>query len=341
MGSRGARKRTADGARPDLSPPSRNHGPLAIDQIHQGDARELVGRIAADSVALSVWSPPYFVGKSYERGWRFSEWQDLLATVIGLHFRVLKPGGFLAVNIADILCFADPALPRIQAEKLGGHRLPVTRADVLRVLAEHPGANRYQVAKVLGVSEQTVDRRLKDNNIRGGKSAPQTRVKLVGGLLEEAAYQAGLSLYDRRVWVKDPAWENSRWHTNSYRAVDEFEYLYIFWKPGITQINRRRLSKEEWVAWGSRAVWSFPSVRANDNHEAKFPLELPRRVIRLLTDPGETVLDCFVGSGTTAVAAILEGRHYLGIDKVRKYVELARRACAAAQANAGERTLFS
>jgi DNA modification methylase len=300
---------------------------LPIDQIHHGDSRELMTRIAQETIALSVWSPPYFVGKSYEKGMSFKEWQELLATVIALHYPVLKPGGFLVVNIADILCFVDPSLPRIQAENLGGHRLPVTQEDVLRVLAKHPGYNRYRIAEVLGVSEQTVDRRLKNNNIRGGKSAPQTRVLLVGDLVQGAAQQAGLFLYDRRIWVKDPAWENSRWHTNSYRAVDEFEYLYIFWKPGITRINRRRLSRKEWVDWGSRAVWRFPSVRANDDHEAKFPLELPRRAIRLLTEPGEIVLDCFVGSGTSAVAAIQEGRHYIGIDKVEKYVKLARRAC--------------
>jgi DNA modification methylase len=302
---------------------------LGVDQIHHGDARSALQQIAPESVALSVWSPPYFVGKSYEKNMDFEEWQKLLRTVIANHFPLLKRGAFLVVNIADILCFSDPHLPRIQAENLGGHRLPVTREDILRVVAEHPGYNRRQIADVLGVSEQTVDRRLKNNNIRGGKYSAQTRVKLVGGIVEEAAYEAGLYLYDRRVWAKDPAWENSRWHTNSYRAVDEFEYLYIFWKPGITKIDRKRVSKEEWSEWASRGVWHFASVRANDNHEAKFPLELPRRVIRLLTDPADTVLDCFMGSGTTAVAAVLEGRHYIGIEKFEKYVKIARKACAA------------
>jgi site-specific DNA-methyltransferase (adenine-specific) len=311
---------------------SANGHPLALDQIYHGDARELLDRIAADSIALSVWSPPYFVGKSYEKDLDFEQWQDLLRGVIQRHQRVLRPGAFLAVNIADILCFADTALPRIQAEKLGGQRLPVTRADVLRVLADHPEYNRYQVAEVLGVSEQTVDRRLKHNNIRGGKYSIQTRVQLVGGLIAEAAQAAGLPLYDRRIWVKDPAWENCRWHTNSYRSVDEFEYVYVFWKPGITRVNRNRLNAHEWAEWGSRAVWHLPSVRANDDHEAKFPRELPTRLIRLLTDPGDTVLDCFVGSGTTAVAAIQTGRHFIGIDKMAKYVRLARAACRASQA---------
>jgi site-specific DNA-methyltransferase (adenine-specific) len=301
---------------------------LAVDQVYQGRAEELLDSVEPGSVALSVWSPPYFVGKSYEKDLSYGDWLTLLRTVIAKHHRVLKPGGFLAINIADILCFADDSIPRFQAENLGGNRLPVTRQDILRVLAAEPDLDRYQIAKKLGVSEQTVDRRLKNNNVRGGKYAPQTRVNLVGGILQDGAYEAGLYLYDRRVWVKDPCWENSRWHTNSYRAVDEFEYVYVFWKPGITTVNREKLSRDEWVEWGSRAVWSIPSVRANDDHEAKFPLEIPRRLIRLLTEPGETVLDCFLGSGTSAVAARLESRHFIGIEKEQRYAELARRAVA-------------
>lgn len=309
-----------------------NASHLSVDEIHHGDSRQLLMGIAPGSIALSFWSPPYFVGKAYEKGTTFQQWQEMLAMVIRHHYPLLKPGAFLVVNIADILCFADASLPRIQAENVvSGNRLSVTRADILRVLEQHPDYNRYQIAKVLGVSEQTIDRRMKNNNVRGGKSADQTRVKLVGCFLEEAAYSAGLYLYDRRIWVKDPAWENSRWHTNSYRAVDEFEYLYFFWKPGITKVDRQRLQKVEWSEWGSRAVWFIPSVRANDTHEAKFPLELPRRMIRLLTDPDDVVLDCFVGSGTTAAAAILEGRHFIGIDKEAEYARLARRTCAAAK----------
>ena len=169
-----------------------------------------------------------------------------------------------------------------------------------------------------------MDRRLNGNNIRGGKYEAQTRVKIVGGFVEEWALSAGFYPYDRRIWVKDAAWENSRWHTLSYRSVDEFEYLYFFWKPGITVIDRSRLTKEEWTQWGSRGVWSFASVRTNVDHEAKFPIELPRRTIRLLTDPGDVVLDCFLGSGTTAIAALEERRQFIGIEKEAKYVALAR-----------------
>jgi DNA modification methylase len=298
--------------------------PLRPGCVWAGDARALLPRIAPATVGLSFWSPPYFVGKSYEAHLTFGEWQELLRAIVALHAPILRPGGFLAINIADILCFRDATMPRVQAYSLTRRRSPVTRADVLRAAADHPQMNRYALARLLRCSEQTVDRRLNGNNIRGGKYDTQTRVKIVGGLVEQWALAAGLYPYDRRIWVKDPAWENSRWHTLSYRAVDEFEYIYVFWKPGVTTVDRSRLNPREWKEWGSRAVWTIPSVRANDDHEAKFPLELPRRVIRMLTAPGDIVLDCFLGSGTTAVAAIREGRRFIGIEKEARYVRLAR-----------------
>lgn len=301
---------------------------LSINEIHLGDSRELLKQIEPNSVACSVWSPPYHLGKEYEKDFSYDEWIGLLTDVIRLHEPILKPGGFLVVNIADILCFPDETMPRIQAMNLSRHKVDITREQVLEAKAAHPDYNRNQLAALLGCSEQTIDRRLNGNNIRGGKYNTQTRVHLVGGIIEDAATAAQLYMYDRRVWVKDPAWENSKWATLSYRAVDEFEYLYFFWKPGTTIVDRSKLTSEEWSSWGSRAVWAIPSVRANDDHEAKFPVELPRRIIKLLTFPGETVLDCFMGSGTTAIAAIREGRNYIGIERQSKYVDLAVEACS-------------
>ena len=298
---------------------------LEADQIYHGAAEELTKLIKPDSVAVSIWSPPYHVGKQYENEQSYDEWKQMLEAVISRHAAFLKPGGFLAVNIGDILCFPDPQMPTIQANNVSLRRSGVTEEDVQKAAAEHPHYNRYQLAKLLGCSEQTVDRRLHGNNIRGGKYNIQTRVKIVGGMLEEMALHAGLYLYDRRIWIKDTAWANNNWTINSYRSVDEFEYIYIFWKPGITKVDRTRLKKEEWSEWGSRAVWYIRSVSRNDDHEAKFPLELPRRVVRLFSEPGDTVLDCFIGSGTSAIAAVMEGRHYIGIDKEEKYVRLARK----------------
>lgn len=297
---------------------------LADNTVHQGDAVRLMKRITPHTVAVSFWSPPYFVGKSYEQGITFADWQGMLRDVIRAHFSALRPGGFMVVNIADILCMPDPFMPRIQADNRN-KKCAVSRDDVLAAKKRRPHDNRRQLAAALGCSEQTVQRRLEHNNVRGGKHLTQTKVFLVGGMLQQWAEEAQLYLYDRRAWVKDPCWTNSKWHSNSYRAVDEFEYLYIFWKPGITVINRERLSAREWRDWGSRAVWHIASVRANDKHEAMFPLELAQRVVRIFSEPGDLVLDPFVGSGTTAVAAIENRRRFMGFEKVPAYAKMAQR----------------
>jgi site-specific DNA-methyltransferase (adenine-specific) len=297
---------------------------LLENDIYQGNAKELLKKINPNSVAVSVWSPPYFVGKNYEKHLSFNDWKNLLKTVIVNHFPVIKPGGFLVINIADILVFKDENMPKIQVDAIQRKKISLSREDILMVLASHPQWKKNDLAKHFNCSEQTIDRRLNGNNVRGGKYETQSRVKIIGGLIEDWAIEAGFYPYDRRIWVKDAAWENSRWASLSYRAVDEFEYLYIFWKPGITKYDRDRLTSDEWKNWGSRGVWYFPSVRANDDHEAKFPIELPTRVIKLFTDPDDLVLDCFIGSGTSAIAAIKENRRYIGIELDENYAQLAK-----------------
>lgn len=297
---------------------------VKLDSIYHADSRQKLKEIEPDSVALSFWSPPYFVGKEYEKDATYDSWQSLLREVIEAHFRILTPGGFLVVNIADILCFPDESLPRIQALNISRQKCKVTREMVVEAKKQHPEMNRYQLAALLNCSEQTIDRRLNGNNIRGGKYMTQTRVKLVGGQLERYAYESGLVLYDKRIWVKDPAWANSRWTSISLKAVSETEDLYVFWKPGEHTIDRRKLSASEWKEWGSRQLWYIDSVRRNDDHVAKFPLDLAKRVVRLYSTEGDTVLDPFMGSGTTAIAAKALKRKYIGIEKEAKYVQLAR-----------------
>ena len=309
---------------------------LKPNEIYCGDSRILLRKIEPESIALSIWSPPYYVGKDYEKDLTFESWQKLIQDIIKYHFPIIKPGGFLVINIADILCFKDETMPKIMAENISRRKVNISREEILKIKTKNPDWNRYKLAEYFKCSEQTIDRRLNGNNIRGGKYQSQTRVHLVGGFIENAAAKAGFYLYDRRIWVKDAAWENSRWHTISYRSVDESEYIYIFWKPGISKIDRTRLTKEEWVNWGSRGVWQIPSVRSNSDHDSKFPVELPKRAIKLFTEPGEIVLDCFVGSGTTAVAAISEGRQYIGIDKEIKSANIAQKSIESLNTISGE-----
>lgn len=79
---------------------------------------------------------------------------------------------------------------------------------------------------------------------------------------------------------------------------------------------------------------------ANRNHSATFPVALPAWFIKLFTQPGEVVLDPFIGSGTTALAAVKLGRYFLGIDTNGEYVEEAQQRITATQVrlpNIGER----
>lgn len=297
--------------------------PPTFSGMLQGDARLMLGRLPEACVDLSFWSPPYHVGKSYEEGQTFDDWCGLVAAVIQGHAGIVKPGGFMVVNIGDILCYPDPEIPRFQADNMRGKRSPVTREQVEEAKARNPQANRHELAALLGCSEQTVQRRLEDNNVRGGKPTPSTKVVLTGAMLATWAEEAGFYLYDQRIWHKDPCWANSRWHSNSYRAVDEFEHIYVFSRPGITEYDRDRLSPEEWAAWGSRGVWAIPSVRRHDRHEAEFPEELARRVIRLFSPSGGSVLDPFAGSGTTVAVARGMGRQWIGIDLEPENVTMA------------------
>lgn len=116
------------------------------NNIYTGDCRELIKGIEPDSIALSFWSPPYFLGKEYEKDMSFDDWQSLLKEIVQAHFRILKPGGFLVINIADILAFQDEKMPRIMGSNPANRKCAVTREMVLRAKAEHPDYNRNKLA---------------------------------------------------------------------------------------------------------------------------------------------------------------------------------------------------
>ncbi|MFL5688684.1 MAG: DNA-methyltransferase [Chloroflexota bacterium] len=81
----------------------------------------------------------------------------------------------------------------------------------------------------------------------------------------------------------------------------------------------------DWIAW-TNGLWRFHGEQTPwEGHPAPFPVELPRRLIALLSFPGDAVLDPFLGSGTTLMAAVERGRQAIGFDISVAYVESARR----------------
>lgn len=96
-------------------------------------------------------------------------------------------------------------------------------------------------------------------------------------------------------------------------------------QPTKQQKEKSKLSKEEWREY-TKTVWHIANS-SDPNHPAVFPLEIPRRLIKLFSFHGETVLDPFGGTGTTAVAAIDLGRHAVCIEQNPDYAKIIRARC--------------
>lgn len=112
---------------------------------------------------------------------------------------------------------------------------------------------------------------------------------------------------------------------------DIHEYILIFSKDSFSHPSKGKestIKKEEFLEW-TKSVWTFPAVSARKiGHPAPFPEELPNRLIKLYSFKHDVILDPFLGSGTTSLSAIKNGRNYIGYDTNKKYVELADKRVA-------------
>lgn len=110
---------------------------------------------------------------------------------------------------------------------------------------------------------------------------------------------------------------------------DVHEYILIFSKGSFKRenpLNRENTITDEEFLEFTKSVWTFPAESASRvRHPAPFPVELPYRLIQLYSFKDEVILDPFMGSGQTALAALKSGRHYIGYEINGDYVALARR----------------
>ncbi len=92
-----------------------------------------------------------------------------------------------------------------------------------------------------------------------------------------------------------------------------------------TQKEKSKLTKEEWREY-TKTVWQIANI-SDPHHPAAYPIEIPRRLIKLFSFWGDTVLDPFAGTGTTAVAAIELGRRGVCVEQNPDYAKLIRERC--------------
>lgn len=96
-------------------------------------------------------------------------------------------------------------------------------------------------------------------------------------------------------------------------------------QPTKAQKEKSKVTKEEWREY-TKTVWHIANT-SDANHPAVFPIEIPRRLIKLFSFHGETVLDPFAGTGTTAVAATDLGRHGVCVEQNPDYAKVIRERC--------------
>jgi len=233
-----------------------------LDQLFCQSAEDM-HQIPDNCVALMVTSPPYNVGKEYDDDLAIDEYLGLLRRVFDETYRVLEPGGRVAVNVANL--GRKPYMP----------------------------LNQYVAALLTEIG-----------------------FDLRGEIIWQKAKSAGGSC----------AWGSWRSAKNP-TLRDVHEYIIVASKGSYARMRKGEdtISKEEFLE-ATVSIWDIlPESARRVGHPAPFPAELPRRLIELYTFAGDLVLDPFIGSGTSAVAAVETNRHYVGFDLSPEYLEIAER----------------
>lgn len=142
----------------------------------------------------------------------------------------------------------------------------------------------------------------------------------------------GFKMRGEIIWTKGAgagvsmAWGS--WQSASNPVLrDTHEYILVFSKGTFERKRENRentITKEQFMEW-TKSVWIMnPESAKKVKHPAPFPVELPYRLIQLYTFKGDIVLDPFMGSGSTAIAALKSERKYIGYDVDPAYVKIAQ-----------------
>jgi site-specific DNA-methyltransferase (adenine-specific) len=110
---------------------------------------------------------------------------------------------------------------------------------------------------------------------------------------------------------------------------DVHEYILVFSKGSYSRpkpAGRKNTISKDGFLQNSKSIWTFPAVSAKRiGHPAPFPQELPQRLIEMYSYTGEVVLDPFMGSGQSALAALETKRAYVGYETNKNYIKLAEK----------------
>lgn len=284
-----------------------------------GDARDLLPRLDAGSVQCVVTSSPYWGMRVYDNE-RNIRWADGESCPYGFE---QTPEGFIRHTI-ELLVLMKPA---IAAEgsvwwnimDTYNTRTPIrgNARERLDAMSELPGSRK-------GWTEHGACR-----HSAGHMYLDDTELSSIPSRIAERASRAGYKLKSFITWRK----HTSTPEPAKSRVSRQAEYLLHLsvertpffdkaaWQalsPGLGGPNMIYESAEKITD-----VWALPTSSGKNGHGAEFPLALAGRCIALTSRAGDLVLDPFVGSGTTAIAAVELGRRCVGYDISETYIDVA------------------
>lgn len=277
-------------------PPITSGQPL-LDTIHHTDLLTLCGALPSQSVDMIVLDPPYGMG--------IDEWDNPLEVraVIPLVERLLKPTGFLF--LFNQMPYMVEWLHYLSKSNFL-YRDHIVWIKRLLTSPTQPILRSHESCFIYAKSKSSVYKKT---------DGPYEDIKLpnwLHGLISAD----GLDRY-----IKDLRLKASGEKPSTIRRVNTGNKAYSHLQ--VSELDRSPEFSNFTNAWSF-----YPDAAANKSnnsiHPTMKPVELMKRAIELLTNPGEIILDPCVGSGTTAVAARQTGRHFIGGDITLEYVDIAR-----------------
>lgn len=261
---------------------------MKLDYLLNGDCIKLLKKLPNNSVDLIITSPPYANNrkKTYE-GVYTSKYVEWFLPISSELKRILKPRGSFILNIKE--------------RTNNGER------------------GTYVIELILEMRKQgwlwTEEYIWHKKNSFPGKWPNRFRDAWERCL--HFTKQKNFNMYQDTVMIPLGDWAKSRLKRLSKTDMirDESRVLSGFGKNVSNWLNRDKVYPTN--------VLHFATECSNVNHSAAFPLSLPTWFIKLFTKGGDVVLDPFIGSGTTAIAAINLNRHFIGAENTSKYYEYA------------------
>ncbi len=144
-------------------------------------------------------------------------------------------------------------------------------------------------------------------------------------------YQFGLFIWDKRKIARFSSFGSYPYPPNIFTTYP-YEWITVFSKKGKRNPvpkeikEKSKITTKEWQDWAINSIWEMQPAKAkSEEHPAPFPDELPKRLIKLYSFYGDTVLDPFMGTGTTAKMALALGRKAIGYELNPDYAPLIKR----------------